>query len=307
MDHDPVASIQTLPAIALRGLTVFPNVLIHFDMGRAASIKAMEAAMAAGEPVFLVGQKDMTVERPERDDLYTVGTLSNVRQILRMPGDNVRVMVEGISRARLRDVTQREPYLMAEIEAIPEEKAGRASAKTEALMRSTYEMFQNYTELAPKISPDLLINVLASDDPGYIADYIAQNIAMRNSDKQAILEELRPVRRLERMYRLLCREVEVLSLDMEIQSRAREQMSENQRDYYLREGTQPPVQAALRLLRGHRDPQLSGCMPGAALGQKDPGTGQRGGCPQGAGQGPLWAGEGEGAHPGVPGCQAAGP
>ena len=161
MDHDPVASIQTLPAIALRGLTVFPNVLIHFDVGRAASIKAMEAAMAAGEPVFLVGQKDMTVERPERDDLYTVGTLSNVRQILRMPGDNVRVMVEGISRARLRDVTQREPYLMAEIEAIPEEKAGRASAKTEALMRSTYEMFQNYTELAPKISPDLLINVLA--------------------------------------------------------------------------------------------------------------------------------------------------
>ena len=124
MDHDPVASIQTLPAIALRGLTVFPNVLIHFDVGRAASIKAMEAAMAAGEPVFLVGQKDMTVERPERDDLYTVGTLSNVRQILRMPGDNVRVMVEGISRARLRDVTQREPYLMAEIEAIPEEKAG---------------------------------------------------------------------------------------------------------------------------------------------------------------------------------------
>ncbi len=143
MDHDPVARIQTLPAIALRGLTVFPNVLIHFDVGRAASIKAMEAAMAAGEPVFLVGQKDMTVERPERDDLYTVGTLSNVRQILRMPGDNVRVMVEGISRARLRDVTQREPYLMAEIEAIPEEKAGRASAKTEALMRSTYEMFQN--------------------------------------------------------------------------------------------------------------------------------------------------------------------
>ena len=314
MDHDPVASIQTLPAIALRGLTVFPNVLIHFDVGRAASIKAMEAAMAAGEPVFLVGQKDMTVERPERDDLYTVGTLSNVRQILRMPGDNVRVMVEGISRARLRDVTQREPYLMAEIEAIPEEKAGRASAKTEALMRSTYEMFQNYTELAPKISPDLLINVLASDDPGYIADYIAQNIAMRNSDKQAILEELRPVRRLERMYRLLCREVEVLSLDMEIQSRAREQMSENQRDYYLREqmkaiqaelgesengdsetadyrkkiaeaqaagagageageGAQPPGQAALRLLRGHRDPQLSGCMPGAALGQKDPGNG----------------------------------
>ena len=116
MDHDPVARIQTLPAIALRGLTVFPNVLIHFDVA-ARLHQGDGGAMAAGEPVFLVGQKDMTVERPERDDLYTVGTLSNVRQILRMPGDNVRVMVEGISRARLRDVTQREPYLMAEIEA----------------------------------------------------------------------------------------------------------------------------------------------------------------------------------------------
>lgn len=235
MDYDAITKIQTLPAIALRGLTVFPNVLIHFDVGRSASIKALEAAMAAGQPVFLVGQKEMTVERPGQEDLYAVGTLSNVRQLLRMPGDNVRVMVEGVSRARLLSLTQRDPHLTAEIEPIPEEKPGRTSAKTEALMRSTYEMFQNYTELAPKISPDLLINVLASDDPGYIADYIAQNISMRNTDKQAVLEELRPVRRLERMYRLLCREVEVLSLDMEIQHRAREQMAENQRDYYLRE------------------------------------------------------------------------
>lgn len=98
MDHDPVASIQTLPAIALRGLTVFPNVLIHFDVGRAGLHQGDGGRHGCGEPVFLVGQKDMTVERPERDDLYTVGTLSNVRQILRMPGDNVRVMVEGISR-----------------------------------------------------------------------------------------------------------------------------------------------------------------------------------------------------------------
>ena len=102
-------------------------------------------------------------------------------------------------------------------------------------MRSTYELFQQYAELAPKMSPDLLIHVLASQDPGYIADYIAQNIAMRNSDKQAILEELRPVRRLEKLYRLLEREVEILALDMEIQNRAREQMADNQRDYYLRE------------------------------------------------------------------------
>ena len=102
-------------------------------------------------------------------------------------------------------------------------------------MRATYELFQDYAELAPKLSPDLMIHVLASQDPGHIADYIAQNIPMRNSDKQAVLEELRPARRLEKLYRLLEREVEILSLDQEIQERAREQMSDHQRDYYLRE------------------------------------------------------------------------
>ena len=121
------------------------------------------------------------------------------------------------------------------MQPIPRAEGGRNSAKTEALIRSTYELFQQYTELAPKTAPDLLINVLASEDPGYIADFIAQNIAMRNSDKQAILEELRPVRRLENLHRLLGREVEILGLDMEIQNRAREQMADNQRDYYLRE------------------------------------------------------------------------
>ena len=224
-----------MPVIALRGLTVFPNVLIHFDVSREISIKALEEAMASGDPVFLVGQKDIGVEYPEAKDLYTVGTVSNVRQILRTPGDNVRVMVEGGTRGSLKRLLRSAPFLEAEVQPIQEEKAGQNSAKTEALIRSTYEMFRQYTELAPKTAPDLLINVLASEDPGYIADYIAQNIAMRNSDKQAILEELHPVRRLEKLHRLLEREVEILSLDAEIQSKAREQIAGHQRDYYLRE------------------------------------------------------------------------
>ena len=228
-------SASVMPVIALRGLTVFPNVLIHFDVAREISIKALEEAMSSGSPVFLVGQKDISEERPEEKDLYTVGTISNVRQILRTPGDNVRVMVEGVSRGSLERLTRTGPYLEAEVQPIPSEQHERNSAKAEALIRSTYELFQQYTELAPKTAPDLLINVLASEDPGYIADFIAQNIAMRNSDKQAVLEELRPVRRLERLHRLLGREVEILGLDMEIQNRAREQMADNQRDYYLRE------------------------------------------------------------------------
>lgn len=223
-----------MPVIALRGLTVFPNVLIHFEVARTASVRALEAAMTAGSPVFLVGQKDIGVEEPGADDLYQVGTISNIRQILRMPGDNVRVMVEGAGRGGLLQLLRTEPHLEAEVREIQEVPA-RESARTEALMRSTYELFQDYAELSTKLSPDLMVHVLASRDPGHIADYIAQNIPMRNSDKQSILEELRPVRRLEKLYRLLEREVEILTLDQEIQERAREQMNENQRDYYLRE------------------------------------------------------------------------
>ncbi|MCF2595843.1 endopeptidase La [Pseudoflavonifractor phocaeensis] len=231
-----LADVSTMPTIALRGLTVFPNVMIHFEVARDMSIKALEEAMNAGSPVFLVGQKDISVEQPEQSDLYTVGTVSSIRQILRMPGDNVRVMVEGRSRGRMLRLMRTEPYLEAEVQTISAEEPGtRASAKQEALMRATYELFQRYAELSPKVSPDLLIHVLASQDPGYIADYIAQNIAMRNSDKQEILEELRPVRRLEKLHRLLEREVEILSLDAEIQNKAREQISGHQRDYYLRE------------------------------------------------------------------------
>ena len=224
----------TMPVIALRGLTVFPNVLIHFEVAREASVRALEAAMNAGCPVFLVGQKEIGVEDPELDDLYQVGTISNIRQILRMPGDNVRVMVEGQARGRLLQMMRAEPYLEAEVQEINVLPA-RDSPRAEALMRAAYELFQEYAELSPKLAPDLMVHVLASRDPGHIADYIAQNIPMRNSDKQSILEELRPVRRLEKLYRLLGREVEILSLDHEIQERAREQMSENQRDYYLRE------------------------------------------------------------------------
>jgi len=223
------------PAVALRGLTVFPGSLVHFDVGRKPSIQALEQAMADGRPVFLVPQIDLRVEKPSQADLYPVGTISNVRQILRMPGSNVRVMVEGITRARMVALTKTEPYLMAEAEEIPAKSAGRNSAKTEALIRSTYELFQQYVEVGPQTSPDLLINILASDDPGFIADYVAQNIAMRNEDKQLVLAELSPVRRLEKLHRLLCREVEILTIDQDIQNKAREQMNDNQRDYYLRE------------------------------------------------------------------------
>lgn len=224
-----------MPALALRGLTIFPNMLLHFDVGRKSSIKALDEAMTSGQPIFLVSQRDLAVEEPKGEDLYNIGTVSNVRQILRLPGDNVRVMVEGTCRGRLLELTQTEPHLAARVEEIPEEKQFRRSARTEALIRQTYELFESYIELAPKMTPDVLLSVLSSEDPGYIADYIAQNLPMRPNDKQVILEELRPVRRLEKLCQSLRREVEILELEHEMQGKVRDQLTRSQRDYVLRE------------------------------------------------------------------------
>ena len=224
-----------MPALALRGLTVFPNMLLHFDVGRESSIKALDEAMTSGQTIFLVAQRELAVENPQEGDLYTVGTISNVRQILRLPGDNVRVMVEGVSRGRLCQVVETTPYLNAEVEEIPAETPVKRSARTEALIRQTYELFETYIELAPKMTPDILLSVLSSEDPGYIADYIAQNLPMRTGDKQTILEELRPVRRLEKLCQNLRREVEILELEQEMQGKVRDQLTRSQRDYVLRE------------------------------------------------------------------------
>ncbi len=231
----PIPS-ATMPALALRGLTIFPNMTLHFDVGRSASIKALDEAMASGQPIFLVTQRNLSVENPGREDLYTVGTISTVRQILRLPGDMVRVMVEGEQRGWLRDLAQTEPYLMAEVEEIlPSQGRTRNTPRTEALTRQVYECFQRYAELADKITPDIFLNVLAHEEPGYIADYIAQNIIMRTGDKQEILEELNPVRRLEKLYRTLRREVEVLEFEHGMQEKVRDAVTQSQKNYYLRE------------------------------------------------------------------------
>jgi len=225
----------TMPAVALRGLTVFPNMLLHFDVGREESIRSLDAAMESGQAVFLVTQRDLSVEQPGLEDLYTVGTVCTVRQLLRLPGDNVRVMVEGAGRGRLCSLPQNTPYLLAEVEEILSEAPTANTPRTEALIRQTYELFEHYVELAQRMTPDVLVSVLASEDPGYIADYIAQNLSVRTGDKQAVLEELHPARRLALLVRLLRREVEILELEQDMRGKVWEQLSRNQRDYFLRE------------------------------------------------------------------------
>ena len=227
---------RLLPALALRGLTVFPSMMIHFDVGRELSMKALERAMERGEEIFLVAQRSIMTEQPEQEDLYQVGTICSIRQLLRLQDNNVRVMVEGHYRARLIELVKTKPYLLATVQPIdtPAE-TGRSTPRVEAFIRQTYDLLQRYGELSERSSPEVILNVFTSENPGYIADYIAQNIPIRPEDKQLILEELRPVRRLEKMNQILARELQVLTVEKELEQKTRDHMNQAQRDYYLRE------------------------------------------------------------------------
>lgn len=239
MHEEEKIELITLPTLALRGLTVYPKMMVHFDVGREASIKALEEAMTKNQYIFLVAQKDIRVESPDKNQLFTIGTVSAVRQILRLPGKSVRVMVEGQFRARLHDLAQIEPFLVAEIEQVEVPAAAETrntSLRAEAAIRQAYELFDRYAELAPKqANNDMLMNIMSSEDAGYIADFMAQNISMRVLDKQSILDELRPIQRLNKMNRLLHREVEILEMEQSIQRRVQENMTQNQKDAFLRE------------------------------------------------------------------------
>ena len=228
-----------LPALALRGLVIYPKMMVHFDVGREASVKAVEEAMSTNSPIFLVAQRDIRVEEPEKKELFLMGTISQVRQILRLPGKTVRVMVEGQSRAVLRSLTQTEPYLEAKVVPVEPEahiEGKQNSLRAEAAIRQSYELFDRYSDLAPKnANTEMLMNIMSSEDAGYIADFIAQNVSMRVLDKQSILDEMRPVHRLNKMNRLLHREVEILEMEQSIQRKVQENMSQNQKDAFLRE------------------------------------------------------------------------
>ncbi len=224
-----------LPVMALRGLTIFPGCILSFDVEREISIRALERAMESDQRIFLVAQREAGVQIPGEDDLYQVGTVSTVRQILRISETAVRVMMEGRLRARLRRLWQTEPYLQGNVEILTESGARVAENHLEALLRQTYTNFNEYAEQAPRMNSDVVAAVLEDRDPGHLADFIAQNIPLRHPDKQTILEELRPVIRLRKVNELLAREAEVLACEQELEGKIRRQMGEVQRDHIIRE------------------------------------------------------------------------
>ena len=228
---------MNIPVLALRGLTVFPHMSLTFDVERRISIAALERAMEADQDVFLVTQREIGVNAPTEKDLFAVGTISHIVQVLRLSNTSVRCVVEGRSRARLRRLWQTEPFLQANVELLeetPVSDAFRASPRTEALLRQTYNLFTDYAQQAGSLPEEVVTTVMDSRDPGYLADYIAQNIALRYTDKQEILEELSPFIRLRKMNAFLARENNVLGFEREMEGKIREQLVRSQREQILR-------------------------------------------------------------------------
>ena len=223
-----------MPVLALRGLAVFPEQTVHFDVGRTKSALALEAAMKKDQLLFLVPQKDLLVDDPKLADLYAVGTVVRVKQLLNAPEENLRVLVTGVSRARIVEMQQTEPFLCAVVESIPcpEETD---SPRGKALRREACTLYNTYLELTEHPAQMVQLRMLASNQNGFVADSIAQNSGLDFEEKTKLLLQLNPTRRLEMTITYLTRELEVLQLESEIQDKTRSAIDQNQRDYYLRE------------------------------------------------------------------------
>ena len=224
----------SLPMLPLRGLMVFPHMVLHFDVGRKKSVAALEQAMEENQRIFLVAQRDMDVDDPCIDDIYHVGTIASVKQVLRLPGDNVRVLVEGKSRAILRAVTQEDPYFEGALDEVTEQGTP-VSIETDALLRTAHHYFEEYCKTSGRITGETMQSVLEIEDPGQLADIIAANVLSKVEDRQQVLEEFDELARLESVCALLVRETELAGVEKKVQARVRKQIEQNQKDYFLRE------------------------------------------------------------------------
>lgn len=233
---DKNADILRLPAIALRGLVVFPGNVIHFEVGRHKSIAAIEWAMNNSNAVFLVTQKDMDTEEPGYKDLYSYGVVAEIKQVLRVSEDLVKVLVEGKYRAKLLTVDTAGRFLLASTKAVQMRGIKNAdAARVEALLRSIKDTFEEYYTMNSRFPKDAAYTILTNEDPAFLCDYIPANFLFKYMDKQQILNESMMMARLEKILELMRKETKILRIEKDIQGKVNEQMDKNQRDYYLRE------------------------------------------------------------------------
>ena len=223
-----------MPVLALRGLAVFPEQTVHFDVGRVKSALALEEAMKGDQMLLLIPQKNIVDDDPGYSGLFTIGTVVKVKQILKAQNDNIRVLVTGLRRAKITEMLQTAPYLSAMVESVPETQV-QDSLRGKALRREANALYAGYMELIERPPQSVQLRLLASEDCGYIADSIAQNSGFDYRDKAKLLSQLNPVRRLEATVKLLKQEIEMLHLESNIQERTRAIIDQEQKDYYLRE------------------------------------------------------------------------
>ena len=223
-----------IPVLALRGMTAFPGETVSFDVEREISIFALDNAMEGDRRLFLVTQRKIGVSEPEEQDLYEIGTVCHVLQIIKTSETTVRVLVEGEQRARLHRLWQASPFLQANVELL-EDAPYRSTSHTEALLRQTYAIFGAYKELSPQMSDEVVAQVLDQRDPGRLADFIAQNLTLRHQDRQRVLDQLHPVKRLQLVNDILTHEVDVMGLEFEMEQKVRQRVAQVQKDMILRE------------------------------------------------------------------------
>lgn len=228
-------NIMELPMIPLRGLSVFPNMVLHFDIGREKSINALEKAMIMNHNIFLASQKDDSTDLPTPDDFYHVGTVGKIKQMLKLPGDSIRVLVEGVCRGVIEEVLFEVPYFKCRVRKVDEVQYPADDAEAEALMRTVLSSFDEYININQNLTPEIFATVVTIEDPGRMADMIASHLEIKLEDKQMLLELLDPKERLEALNSILTKEIEILNIEQDISSKVKSQINKNQREYYLRE------------------------------------------------------------------------
>ena len=225
-----------LPLIPLRGLAIFPYMILNFDIGREMSLKALDQAMLEDELVFLTSQKEAEVDEPTTDDFYHVGTICKVKQVIKLPGETVRVLVEGISRGKIKEIDEEEGYFKAVVEEIIyDQENAETDVEVEAFVRNVFDAFEEYINIGNRVSPEILVSLAEIENVDRFIDTIAANIFLKAEQKQEILEEFDISKRLELLYRILLEEIDILKIEKKITLRVKKQMNKVQKEYYLRE------------------------------------------------------------------------
>lgn len=224
---------RIVPLLPLRGLLVYPSMVLHLDVGRDKSVQALEKAMMDDHMIFLTTQKEVSIDDPKEDDLYHIGTLTKIKQMLKLPNGTIRVLVEGQKRGEIKSFESKEPYISVQVDTY--EEPLQKDVEEEALMRTALEYFEQYIKMSKKISSETFATVLDIDEPGRLADIIASHLPIKLKDKQEILETFDVKERLNKIIQMLHNEKEVLQLEKKIGQRVRQSMERTQKEYYLRE------------------------------------------------------------------------